>query len=57
MSFCNPLVHISYIVVEISSTPTFLWGSLWFKILDHALLFCISYVFSQFLQQSSGVLR
>lgn len=33
MSFCSPLVHITYIVVEISSTPTLFWGSLWFKIL------------------------
>jgi hypothetical protein len=28
----NPLVHITYIVVEIHSTATLLWGSLWFKL-------------------------
>jgi len=32
MSFCNQLVHITYIVVEISSTPALLSGGLRFKI-------------------------
>jgi len=54
MSFCTPLVHITYIEVEISSTPTLLWGSLWFRI---CTMRCYSAFLMFFLSFSREVLE
>jgi len=54
MSFCNPLVHITSIVVEISSTPVLLWESLWFKIWT---VHCYSVILMFFLSSSNEVLE